>query len=61
MMLRLSQRNVRRNWTLFAGSFVALGLGVALLALSVILIWSVQAYTATVDPPRPISCSRSTT
>lgn len=50
MTLRLSRQNVRRNWPLFAGSFVALGLGVVLLALCTILIWSVEAYAATVDP-----------
>lgn len=49
-MLSLSRQNVRRNWPLFAGSFVALGLGVALIGLSAILIWSVEAYSATVDP-----------
>ncbi|WP_235735278.1 FtsX-like permease family protein [Nocardioides alcanivorans] len=50
MMLQLSHKNVRRNWPLFAGSFVALALGVALLALSAILIWSVEAFSTTVDP-----------
>ncbi|KQY57098.1 MULTISPECIES: FtsX-like permease family protein [unclassified Nocardioides] len=50
MMLSLSRQNVRRNRALFAGSFVALGLGVALIALSTMLIWSVEEFTATVDP-----------
>lgn len=49
-LLALSGSNVRRNWPLFAGSFVALGLGVVLLALSAILIWSVEEFTRTVDP-----------
>lgn len=50
MTLRLSRQNVRHIWPLFAGSFVALGLGVVLLALCTILIWSVQVYADSVDP-----------
>lgn len=44
-MLYLSRRTVRRNWTLYAGAFVALGFGVLLLGLAATVTAATVAYT----------------
>lgn len=50
MLLDLSRHTVRRGWTPYVGSFVALFLGVALIGLTVELITAVTQYGSTLAP-----------